>query len=953
MINYNLPTYDKYHDWIRLARSKGMTWESIKYAGLSSEDELKRFLIDQGPSNFWEITCEDWYAIVSTQQKMENRTIRIRFDWEKGIIKSEKADNETTVPTEPYSSWQLYRKKLLEEKGFRTDVVDSLEDSVHRILKRLSTFTEQDKPIKGLVVGNVQSGKTANMAGLMAMAADWGWNMFVILSGTIESLRVQTENRIFSDLHNVWGNLSWHILNKPSQVSGVGERAQDMNFRDDSHERYFTVCLKNSTRLKGLIKWMQNDKNQQSNMRVLVIDDEADQASIDTLNISLDEKNAINKLITNLVNGYEAENDKKKSEIKFFGMNYVGYTATPYANVLNDSKPESLYPHDFIASLGVSNEYFGPQQIFGVDGGKYNGLNIVNEVTADDLKIIKEIHDGLITDLPESLEEAICWFCCGVAALRYQGYHKPISMLVHTSQKTDHHKNIGDAILRWFKNTDKKKIIEQCRKTWKAQIEQLSIDKFYENYPDYGKIEDGEDITVRDYPDFSDIEGELDYLISEFPAPILMEDDRQLIYHEHIHFCIDNCRFNRPNGEGEHLRLAYPDSTSIPAKAPAFIVIGGATLARGLTIEGLISTYFLRSVGQADTLMQMGRWFGYRRNYELLPRIWITNNTNKQFKFLSNLDQELRDEIISMGIRNVSPDDYGPKVKNTPNYKLIRITSKNKMQSAQLTDMDYSGSFNQTYLFDTDERLLSENLKTVSAFIEELGEPVSFEGNQYSKQAAVWKGVRFERVKKLIGDYHFYDALPFVKNLESYIDWLSGITADNKLGDWSVIVSGGGKDNIRNERTLNLKNCTVNKVSRTRKNVKGTDRPDPNMIDIGVLSDPRDFLSDIDLEDEKVRSSSDLMRLFVDFASKGARQLRNAAMETTPQLIIYIVDRFSKSPRSSQSRSDLSALADIAGLCFNIPGGKKGENYAMTLSVKLTRPEEFADDGDIEDADGN
>lgn len=93
----------------------------------------------------------------------------------------------------------------------------------------------------------------------------------------------------------------------------------------------------------------------------------------------------------------------------------------------------------------------------------------------------------------------------------------------------------------------------------------------------------------------------------------------------------------------------------MPCPAPAFIVIGGATLSRGLTIEGLISTFFLRSVGQADTLMQMGRWFGYRKKYELLPRLWITDKTRQQFAFLATLDQELRDEIQYMDLTGRSP----------------------------------------------------------------------------------------------------------------------------------------------------------------------------------------------------------------------------------------------------------------------------------------------------------
>lgn len=194
-----------------------------------------------------------------------------------------------------------------------------------------------------------------------------------------------------------------------------------------------------------------------------------------------------------------------------------------------------------------------------------------------------------------------------------------------------------------------------------------------------------------------------------------------LSYHKGIHLCIDNCTNNGITSDGMHVRLAYPDPSNMPSPAPAFIVVGGATLSRGLTIEGLISTFFLRSVGQADTLMQMGRWFGYRKKYELLPRLWITDKTRQQFVFLAALDQELRDEIQQMDITGRSPADYGPKVKNSPKVSFIRITAKNRMQAATEAAMDYSGASNQTYLFDNNATILKENIRITEEFISELG----------------------------------------------------------------------------------------------------------------------------------------------------------------------------------------------------------------------------------------
>ena len=521
-------------------------------------------------------------------------------------------------------------------------------------------------------------------------------------------------------------------------------------------------------------------------------------------------------------------------------------------------------------------------------------------------------------------------------------------MLIHTSQRTVHHDRLGKAIINWLKTTDQSSVMNRCKVLWEQETSRLSLARFWEQYPDYGESEEDNSIVVDDYPAYELIEENIRFLLREPPMPIMLGDDGERSYHKGIHICIDNCNNSGFNEEGMHLRLAYPDTANMPDEAPAFIVIGGATLARGLTIEGLISTYFLRSVGQADTLMQMGRWFGYRRGYELIPRIWVTDKTNNQFRFLSALDQELRDEIFDMDARNVSPDDYGPKVKNTPNYRFIRITAKNKMQSAQSADMDYTGSFNQTYLFDTDEDILAKNYSTVISFIESLGTPDLSNGlNKYAETAAVWKGIKFERIKQLIDSYHFQKNLHFGQNLEPYMEWITKVSDEGKLNDWNVIVSGGGKNT---DNACKLENCTIAKVSRTRKKLKGQDIPDYSLYDIGVLSDPRDFLADILVTPEMAKDDSELMTVFDNFTSKASKTIRNCRMESTPQLIIYIVDKNSKS--HSESRVDLDSKVDLAGLCFNIPGGKRGEHYAATVSVKLAGHEELIDDGDIGD-DGN
>ena len=601
--------------WIRNEREViGTSWEDIRTRP-SGFTIIQDFLNAQNRLNqIWPDMDEPtWKALVSFQEEQENKTIELDVRSGQALVIDGTSNNNVFLPYKEETCWQLYKAKL-EGKGFAQESIGEIERSTLRILRRLSIDTRETGPIKGMVIGNVQSGKTANMAALMAMAADWGWNMFIILTGTIENLRDQNQKRLWRDLNNDGGTLSWRCLTHLSARSPEGDRAQDLNFEGTSPHRYFTTCLKNATRLRGLIQWLQRDRNKMKQMKILVIDDEADQAGINTAIIDTGQRKQINKLICALVNGLNAKSQTISD--KYLAMNYIGYTATPYANILNEASRESLYPKNFIATLSVSNQYFGPQQIFGSPDGRYGGLDIVRDVPVSDLDIIKNIHNGDLSVLPDSFKDAVCWFICCVSAMRFRKLRKPFSMLVHTSQKVMHHERVSDLLESWINSADKEALLARCRTVWASETRQFSIDEFKEQYQDYGQKD-----SLVDYPSFEDIEAGIREILSVDLQPIKLDQEGELTYHKGIHLCVDNYRNNGINDSNEHLRLVYPDKYNMPDTAPAFIVIGGATLSRGLTLEGLVCTYFLRSVRQADTLMQMGRWFGYRKGYELYPRI--------------------------------------------------------------------------------------------------------------------------------------------------------------------------------------------------------------------------------------------------------------------------------------------------------------------------------------------
>ena len=949
MSDLSLPKYDKPRKWIMESKENGISWDEISMARKKDEASLASFLELQVDMNFCpEMTTDEWKELVKQQKATSEFARKIDFNIGIAHIHDHGEESAVTIPEDKYSSWQLYRSKLLKD-GFKEETVDEIERTTIKILKRLNNDTRKSGPVKGLVIGNVQSGKTANMAALMAMAADWGWNMFVILSGTIENLRVQTQNRLFDDL-NQQGTIFWRSLEHLSKTVDISMKAQNLHFDPHSKERYFTVCLKNSSRLSKLIQWAQADANKQKQMKILVIDDEADQAGINTAHVDEAERKRINGLICALVNG---KNEKGQDiDAEYLAMNYIGYTATPYANILNEAGDESLYPRNFISTLAVSREYFGPQQIFGYAGeneeNNFEGMDIVRTISSEELDYIKEVHEGNALTIPESLIDATCWFMCGVACMRIWGYKKPISMLVHTSQKTVHHKMISDVISNWLERTDRAEIIDRVKAVWEIETERFTLADFRAQYPTYDRPDD----EINNYPEWNEVLEQVKILLGDGISHIQLGDDGDLSYHKGIHLCIDNCANTGISSDGMHVRLAYPEASKMPEPSPAFIVVGGATLSRGLTIEGLMSTFFIRSVGQADTLMQMGRWFGYRKKYEMLPRVWMTEKTRAQFEFLSALDQELRDEIQYMDINGRSPADYGPKVKNSPKLSFIRITSKNKMQSATDSEMDYSGVSNQTYLFDDDSEILDKNIRTTEEFLDQLGSEWS--GNDkygLRTNAAVWRNVQFEKVKAYIEAFSFQERLSVFNDTKPMLKWLGQMTEQGKLGPWNVVVAG--KNDSKNGIWILPNGHEINKVKRTRR-ISKSEIAD-SVINIGALRGPRDVLADIDVEAiSDAGKKADVIRFIESGSSKAALGFRDlSGLDTTPQLLIYRVDKDSEVSGSNMKlRTDLNAPADLIGICLYIPGGRIGTSYASTVSIKM-KNDVFDGAADMEGTDEN
>ena len=931
---------EKVITWIKEERAAGKGWDDLLLAGNSSERELETFLQTYSGILHWPIlTVTEWKEIVETARKKEKERDDMRDKYDIRVIHASNEINQAMVSEAEDSAWQSYRRKIL-DKGFSRQSVDAMEDASSKVLRMLSTDTRAIGPVKGMVVGNVQSGKTANMAALIAMAADAGWNMFIVLSGMTTNLRYQTIERLMSDLDD--SKFQWRHIDNPSARSQYGDRLRDLSLGPESNSRYLCACIKNKDRLKGLLNWFSYDENARANVRMLIIDDECDQASINT---SIRDRTKINNLILRIINNYRSLKGDSRCKVPFRAVNYIGYTATPYANVLNEAPGEdSLYPQNFICTLPVSDEYFGPQQIFGLDGADsdspklFPGLDIVRTIPEDEIEGVVEIHKGTPCVIPSTMQDAICWFLCGVAYMRSIQYSKPVSMLVHTSMNVDHHGYIENAISYWL-TTGQHQIIDRCRKLWVSESGKLNVDRFLKSYPDYAKTRGK--VTLNKLPEFDSIQPELNKLLGVGIRHILVDNDDQITYSTGIHLCVDNSE--KPDNGNVVKRLIYPKSNEMPCKAPAFIVVGGNTLSRGLTIEGLVSTFFLRDSKTADTLMQMGRWFGYRRGYELLPRIWMSKRTKERFEFMSEMDYKLREEIKKMAELNMRPDEAGPKIMTSPSAKFLQIAAYNKIRGAQAAEYDFAGHTMETGVFRNSVRELKGNLKKSSEFIAELGQPdTQSNSNPLAKGNYIWRNVAMEKVMRFLSDYKYSPRLKGFNDMEALSKWLTKSSESGMYGSWNVVLVGKKIGNSSKTWTP-VEGVTVGMVNRTRR----FQSTDGETMNIGVLRSFNDFLSDIPVDSETIQLLEELRS--VDHNLKALNEIRKrVGLESTPQLLIYVIDKDSKPNENNQTnRLPLDAKEDVVGFSINIPGFSDRKSTVQSITIRLN-PREM-DEPDIQE----
>lgn len=675
-----------------------------------------------------------------------------------------------------FKFWNRYRDYLLYRKGWSEEVVNVIDNVSNDVLSMIGDPNSKDSwKRRGLVIGDVQSGKTANFTAICNKAVDCGYKVIIILTGMLESLREQTQDRQDTDLVGIE---SFGLLNengKSIKFKGVGELDQSirvmtftstmndfksnivnsigLSLKSCSDSALFVV-KKNKRILENLEEWLKcynADNNGIIDNSVLIIDDECDNASVNTK--TEEDPTTINKCIRNLLNCFTKQS-------------YVAVTATPYANIFinpemsEDTKEmygQDLFPRDFIYCLSTPSNYIGAKDIFLKDGKYYNSL----EKIEDAKKILPLNHKNyyILHNIPRSLRESIYYFIL-ITSIRdcrgQEGEHA--SMLVNLSRFTN------------------------VQNQFATYIEQL-IEELQRNINNFSKLEFLESNKNKFIK-------ELYYVWNKFDLENTSGYSWDKIRKNYLAKALNRINVQAVNQSSVIKGLPY----NLHPEGYRVIAVGGNSLARGITLEGLCTTYFYRNSQTYDTLMQMGRWFGYRSGFEDLFKIWMLDSAIDWYETICTATEELKALIKRMNNNNLTPEVFGLKVREDP-ASLI-VTARNKMKNTKAVEqyIDLSGRIVETIKVDNNENILNNNLKLVKNWTEQLMTDNTLDN---SGSNIIYKNVDKEEILDLISNFNSAQSyLPY--NQEAITEYIS---SSSNLSKWDVIIPQVKKKS----KTLRLK----------------------------------------------------------------------------------------------------------------------------------------------------
>lgn len=671
-----------------------------------------------------------------------------------------------------WTNWSRHEAYLRSQPKWKPHQIASVAEESLRIISKTTPIGRPEFQCRGLVVGYVQSGKTANYTAVAARAADVGYRLIIVLSGIHDSLRNQTQKRL--DLELAGTGVDWITLTDEATDFREPEVADGFS----SSGTVLIVAKKITPILKRLNQWFSKLEGRLADVPVLLIDDEADQASINTrgnrsdpsvdADTAPDEDTApslTNALIRDILR-------------KIPRATYIAYTATPFANILIDPDAcdnqvgEDLFPKDFVVQLPRPDGYTGTEELFGISA---QARDVLRPVDPADVKALKpkqrKKSEAIIArgplDLPQSLADALLTFALAGAIRLLRGQlGKPNTMLVHVSQLQQDQLRIGEAIE------------EQIR------------DWFHHESAEPGMLKKMFRSTLAGL-------GPVDLPCSE---EVLLEE----------------AVTNLARLVVVVLNSTTGDELEYDAKpGRQLVAVGGNRLSRGLTLEGLTIAYFLRTTTLADALLQMARWYGFRTGYEDLIRIWTTEGIAQWFVELALVEESLRDSITALNKAGRRPDQMAIRMRA---HSKLLLTSKNKSKMQTDDARSWSGENPQTILFPMKDReLLERNVELASALLRQ------HPPTQDAHGGAIAHDVPAEDIALFLRRYEGHPNSIAFQGAE-IADWILERAESGELTNWTVFVA-----NPQRERQVLLGGRPFGLV---RRSLQANES-------IGILIDPR------------------------------------------------------------------------------------------------------------------
>lgn len=780
--------------------------------------------------------------------------------------------------------WPPLHKKIGADIG---DSVADVDSSSSRVLSLSEAPGNESIRTRGLVLGYVQSGKTTNFMSVIAKAADAGYKLIIVLSGITDNLRQQTQARIAEYVVSP-SQERFHLLTTDVRDFSEVTKAHALLNSDDL--RLLAVVKKNPARLRRLNEWLDGaSKATLARLPILVIDDEADQASID---VGSKRQSTINALIRKLLSNPKAA--------------YIAYTATPFANLLIDpTDTDGLYPRDFVVNLPRPDAYFGPERIFGSleheEGSVPNdGLDIIRKISVKEAESVRPPRskvelESWVAEVPQEMKRAVGWFLLATAARRIRDEKdKHSSMLIHTSMRAMAHVETANSVEDYLtdlkvgiRNADPE-ILGSLESLWEKETERIAAEDFGNKRLSFNEL----------YSLLAQVVIDAEVIVDNYLS------DKRLNYH--------------------------PDESS------TVIVVGGNTLSRGLTLEGLISSYFVRASSAYDTLLQMGRWFGYRVGYEDLVRIWMTNELKQWFMALSTVEAEIREDIDVYAREGKTPLDLPIKIRSHPQ---MSITSAAKMKNAVRASVSYSGRKIQTILFqDQNQAWVNDNQLAVEKFVNTAISQGHDEDELDSEVYRGFKNVDVGLITDFLNNYSVHQDARTI-NIENVVKYIEKQESQGALGSWNVVFIER-KSEDPSDMTLGLRSPL--KLLRRRKLMTNDD----GTANLKAISSRWDRLADLDYSKEKIAGafSKGDQKKVSDSILKLVRSNTDSAKNGL--LVIYPINKYSESvdkpfvdigidTTSKDVRVPLEAKGHIIGISLIFPDAPNSNDTVDYYSARM------------------